>query len=172
MANPEATQTEPADQRLTTAVPDVAVPGGRGATTVSIRECERLFDELAAPHKEALQGVYRGRVVALPGSGSWPSPLWRTISAIASRSRFPWYGKAFDGSDGANVWLTSTGKFQRFGYSVEYDGERGARLSYDRLSNPRLLRKLEADIRTLAPGRYLCRAIYRGRVLLYFTLET
>ncbi|BBX30113.1 hypothetical protein [Mycolicibacterium alvei] len=169
MATPEA-QQQVATAVEIPAVPGTAIPGGRGATVIPIQECAELFDELAAPREEALQGVYRGRVVAVSGAGSLPGPLRRLISVVAPRSRFPWYGKAFDGCDGANVWLTSTGRFQRFSYSIEY-GERHTRLCYDRMSNPRLLRKLEAEIRTLAPGRYLCRASYGARELLYFTLE-
>lgn len=133
-------------------------------------ECEELFDRLDPPPEDVLHGVYRGRVVAFPGLSSMPSPMRRPIAAIAPRLRFPWYGKSFDGPNGSNVWLTRTGRFLRFDYRVKYE-ERAARLTYDLTSNPHFLRQLEAEVRTLAPGRYLCRAIHHGKVLLYFTLE-
>lgn len=147
-----------------------AILGGPRATAGTMAECDQVFARLTAPPHDALHGVYRGRIVSLAGLHAMPSPVRRPIAVIAPRLRFPWYGKAFDGPNGANVWLTSTGRFRRFDYGVEY-AEGAARLSYDRTSNPRYLRRLEAEVRTLAPGRYLCRAIHRGKVLLYFTLE-
>jgi hypothetical protein len=137
----------------------------------TMAECDQLFDRLAAPPANALHGVFRGRLAAVPALDSLPDRTRRAITSIASHLRFPWYGKAFDGDHGANVWLTSTGHFQRFGYRVQY-GERAAHLSYQRAENPRLLRGLAAEIRSLASGRYLCRAALRGTVVLYFTLES
>ncbi len=147
------------------------IPGGRHARVRTMAECEQIFDGLAAPRDGELNGVYRGRLAAFPAVGSIPGPIRRAVTVIATRLRFPWYGKGFDGTAGANIWLTSSGRFARYGYAVEY-GQAAARLSYNRPGNPRLLRRLEAEVRALAPGRYLCRASRNGTVLLYFTLET
>ncbi|MBF6355697.1 hypothetical protein IU449_14270 [Nocardia higoensis] len=148
------------------------IPGGKRSVTQSMSECEQQFDRLPAPQPDgALLGTYRGRVVAIPGITGSPTPLRRLADVTIPRMRFPWYGKSFDGSSGANVWLTSTGRFLRFRYAVHYS-DSGVRLTYDVQENPALLRGLEAEIRSLAPGRYLCRAIHKGRVLLYFTLES
>lgn len=148
-----------------------ALPGGRAASIRPMAECEALFDELAAPTEGMLNGVYRGRVAGLPGSKAQPGPLQRLLSATIPHARFPWYGKGFDGASGANVWLNSTGRFQRFGYDVAYRPD-AVWLSYDRPDNPRMLRGLRAEVRVLAPGRYLCRALNRDKTLLYFTLES
>ncbi|UVO11670.1 hypothetical protein NM962_17250 [Mycobacterium sp. SVM_VP21] len=148
-----------------------AAPGDD--VSVSLRtmaDCEQLFDQLAAPPENTLKGVFRGRLAAVTALDSLPGRLRRAIAYITPHLRFPWYGKAFDGDNGANVWLTSTGRFQRFGYRVQY-GEQAARLSYQRPDNPRFLRGLEAEIRSMAPDRYLCHAALRGTVVLYFTLE-
>lgn len=149
---------------------DTVIPGGPGATASAMADCEQLFDRLPAPAADALHGVYRGRVAGVPGLGSTPGPLGRLVARIAPHLPFPWYGKAFYGPTGANVWLTSTGRFMRVDYEVSYHDD-AARLSYDRPGNPGLVRDLKAEVRTAAPGRYLCRATRRGKVLLYFTLE-
>lgn len=149
---------------------EVARRDDYGASLCTMAECEELFELLDAPPENALNGVFRGRLAAVTALDSLPGRLRRVIGHITPNLRFPWYGKAFDGGHGANVWLTSTGRFQRFGYSVQY-GEQAAQLSYQRPDNPRFLRGLEAEIRSMAPGRYLCRAALHGAVVLYFTLE-
>lgn len=137
--------------------------------TRSMAQWEQVFAGAGAPDGGALQGVYRGRIVALAGLDSLPGGLGRLVTGGTSRLRFPWFGKAFDGNRGANVWLTSTGRFQRFSYDVHY-GQREVRLPYDRPDNPRVVRPLVGEVRLLEPGRYLCRAVYQGRTLMYFTL--
>lgn len=150
---------------------DAVLPGGSRARLLTAADAQRMFDGLAAPAPEELHGVYRGRLAAIPGLDALGSGrLGAVASAILTRLRFPWYGKSFYGSEGANVWFTSTGRFSRFGYGLDYRADELA-MSYDRPDNPRLVRGLTAQVRHLAPGRYLCRAQVRGTVVLYFTLE-
>lgn len=146
------------------------IPGGNRARLRPMSECERIFDRLAAPREGALRGVYRGRLAGLPRLESMPNSIRLALAAVGPRLRFPWYGKGFAGSAGANVWLSSTGRFQRYSYDVTYE-QRAAVLSYDRATNPRFLRGLQAELRPVAPGRFLCRALMHQEVLLYFTLE-
>ncbi len=141
-----------------------------GRTVWETAACGQLFAELPTPTEGSLAGPYRGRVVGLPGFAALPRPLRRLIAVVLPRVRFPWYGKAFDGGAGANVWLTRSGRFQRLGYTVVYTPT-GVHLSYDRASNPRWLRGLRAHVRALAPGRYLCRAYHGDTTLVFFTLE-
>ncbi len=167
----DPTIPEPDGRASQTSPVQEAVP--RDSSSVSVRtmaECEQLFDCLTAPPANTLNGVFRGRLAAFPALDALPDWTRRTVALLTPHLRFPWYGKSFDGDHGANVWLTSTGRFRRFGYSVQYREQR-MRLSYQSPDNPRFLRGLEAEIRELAPGRFLCRAIHRGTVVLYFTLE-
>ncbi len=148
-----------------------ALPGGSRARVYPTAECEQIFDGLPAPARDELQGVYRGRLTAVPGLASLRSGrLGGALSTVLTNLRFPWFGKSFDGPSGANVWFTSTGRFTRFSYDLQYTATE-LRMSYERPDNPRLLRGLSAEVRSLAPGRYLCRARWRGTVVLYFTLE-
>jgi len=143
------------------------------------------FDELAVPFRlgEApmageLDGVYRGRVVALAGIDRVPMPARRVLDLLLRSRLVPWYGKRFDaagesGRRGVNVWLTSMGP-NLFPYRIE-STERACVLDYDIPANLPPLRRIHGEIVRLAPGLYLGRmTVLVGEstpTVLYFTLE-
>lgn len=140
-----------------------------------------IWSGLEAPPLAALDGEWRGAVVATAAErllgGLWgPVALNALGGALAV-----WRGKRFDGARGVNVWVKAGGPLCWASYQVHagdaLDGEGDAVvLDYDLPQNvlpP--LRAARGEVRELGPGLLLGRMSVElgdGAVpLLYFTLR-
>jgi hypothetical protein len=141
---------------------------------------DALYRGGRAPALERLRGDLRGRMLAAP---ILPGPVAAIARAWASSSFFPWRGKSFRALDaghgeGINRVVLDRLRLFRFettvgpGHDVEGDV---VRLDYDHPGNPWVIRIVEDEVRTIAPGVLLGQAWVRlhGRAHfgLWFGLE-
>jgi hypothetical protein len=101
----------------------------------------------------------------------------------ARHASFPWRGKSFvphgaDRGEGINRVLSDRIRIFRFETSVgpsRHDGRPAIQLDYDHRGNPGLVRRIEDEIREVAPGVYLgqawIRALGAKHFVLWFALE-
>ena len=124
----------------------------------SVPALDRLFASLEAPTPEQLSGSWRGSLIAVAGLDWLPGPVRR---AVFDRSL--WEGVSFDGEFGTNTWALGR-DFARFlaheAPALDAKG-RVIRLDYDVAINPRPLRGLVGELRSLGPGLFLVRMRYR-----------
>lgn len=141
----------------------------------SFAQLAALFHSLPHPG-EAPIGVLRGEAVALAGVQLLPPPARETATKLLARLIAPvWRGKRIAQGRGSNLWLP-VGSPVPFGHFTVRREENGVLvLDYDTPENPRPLRRIVGELRTLAPGLHLGRmdvVTGRGRrTVLYFTLE-
>ena len=157
-------------------ITDTIEPARLGGATFD--DLERYFAAGDAPQVAELDGLYRGRVVALAGWHMLPGAVRRTFAAFMAGPLFPWVGKRFGGNRhggriGVDAWLTIHGPdIGRFNCRRS---ETDLTLDYDIASNPRPIRNAQCELRRIAPGVYLGRLGYRFAErrldLAYFTLD-
>ncbi len=139
-----------------------------------------LYEHATLPALAAIRGDLRGRMLAVPGL---PDRITRWPRAWARTSTFPWRGKSFsprseDGGDGINRVASDRlrlFRFTTFAGPSRHDGAPAIQLDYDHRGNPGLIRRIEDEIREIAPGLYLGQAWLRLRgkkhFVLWFALE-
>jgi len=142
-------------------------------------ECDALFGVLPAPRESAVDGVWRGAVMAVSGLDGLPRMLAAALYSVLAQPVQPWRGKSFAGDSGANQWGGLPGAaFGRYRVSLR-DSPEDARpvlwLDYDVPENPSFLRAIRGEARALRDDVLLCRMhLLRGARttrVLYFTLE-
>ncbi|MDQ3036267.1 MAG: hypothetical protein M3Y87_27955 [Myxococcota bacterium] len=139
-----------------------------------------LYERATLPRLDAIAGDLRGRMLAIPALPRLVSALPR---AWARTSAFPWRGKSFapksaDRGEGINRVVFDRLKLFRFETFVgpsRHDGHPAIQLDYDHAGNPAPIRRVEDEIREIAPGLYLGQAWLRLRdtkkLVLWFALE-
>lgn len=142
-----------------------------------------LYERASLPPLDAVDGDLRGRMLAVP---ALPDRVTRLPRAWARTSTFPWRGKSFSFSsspdpergEGVNRVASDRLRLFRFGTFVgpsRHDGRPAIQLDYDRPANPAPIRRIEDEIREIAPGLYLGQAWLRLRgrrhFVLWFALE-
>lgn len=138
----------------------------------SQRELGDLFETLPSVKLQELDGVYRGRLMAIAGLGILPrwlrAILYRFLETIIN----PWRGKRFADGKGSNIWFLPSGKIGWGHYRVEADHQI---LNYDVSENSGLLRPIRGEARRLNNNVALARMNYLTQSgcfrVLYFTLE-
>ena len=137
-----------------------------------------LYASAPAPRLADVSGDLRGRMLAW---SALPSPLATAVRALAGSDRFPWRGKSFaprdaDSGDGVNRLVSDRLRLFTFGTSIgpsRADGAPALQLDYDHPGNPFFIRRIQDEMRQLAPGLYLGQAYLvagRPRLWLYFGL--
>lgn len=140
-----------------------------------------LYTGAPPPVLEALNGPLRGRMLVVPAV---PAAISALPCAWARTSTFPWRGKSFrslgpDRGEGVNRVVLDRIELFRFetdiGPSLD-DGEPVVRLSYDLPENPGLIRRIDDEVREIAPGLFLGQAWLRlrgkPRFVLWFALTS
>lgn len=160
----------------TAAPPPADLVGAAGPLTGrSFAELAAIFDAL--PHPAAAPcGELRGRAVALAGAQRLPRPARRSATRVLAGLIAPvWRGKRLAADGGVNRWLPlrSPLAFAHFASVRAADG--ALLLDYDVPQNPRPLRRIVGELRSVAPGRCLGRMDVavgaRRHTVLFFTLE-
>lgn len=142
-------------------------------------ELDALFAMLPAPDPAAVQGTWRGTLMAIRGLGWLPRGIAGGLYRLLALPVNPWRGKDFDHGAGANRWFGMPGA--GFGtYRVRFttspvDGQPVAWLDYDQPENLALLRGIRGEARVLGDNLLLCRMNWQGEQalhrVLYFTLS-
>lgn len=143
---------------------------------LSRAEADRLFDTLPAVRMSALDGRFRGRLLAVSGFGWLPRFLRGPFYALLATPINPWRGKAFHRGSGANVWFTMSERFPFARYRVATDPSTGVEfLDYDIDENRGPLKRIRGEARQLDEQTVFARMNYRigGKIhrVLYFTLR-
>lgn len=141
-------------------------------------DLQAQFETSEKPQVAELDGLYRGRIVAIAGTDALPGPARSLVSALLNSILIPWVGKRFGtnesgGWQGTNTWFTTLGpNFLGF---VCRSGNDALVLDYDIATNPKPLRAMLGELRRLAPALYLGRLSVRvgerATPILYFTLD-
>lgn len=140
-----------------------------------------LYEGASLPRLDRISGDLRGRMLAIP---ALPDRITRLPRAWARTSLFPWRGKSFaprgaERGEGINRVVFDRARLFRFETFVgpsRHDGQPAIQLDYDHAGNPGLIRRIEDEIREIAPGLYLGQAWLRlsassKRFVLWFALE-
>ncbi|UJR84823.1 hypothetical protein [Sandaracinus amylolyticus] len=139
-----------------------------------------LYEHATLPRLEAISGDLRGRMLAVPAVPSLVSAL---PVAWARTGSFPWRGKSFaphgegrgEGNNRVVFDAVRLFRFETFAGPSRHDGQPAIQLDYDHAENPFFIRKIEDEIRELAPGVYLGQAWLRvgdePHFVLWFGLE-
>jgi hypothetical protein len=142
-------------------------------------ELRLLYESARAPAVAELDGPLRGRMLAVP---ALPDVLTALPRAWARTKNFPWRGKTFSprserAGEGINRVVSDRLALFRFTTAItpsRHDGEPALELDYDHRSNPRFIRMIEDEVRTVAPGLWLGQAwlrTARGKTfVLWFAL--
>lgn len=144
----------------------------------SQEELDALFSLLPLPERDAVDGHWRGTLMAIGGLGWLPrglaAGLYRTLALPVN----PWRGKSFSQRDGANRWFGLPGA--AFGtYRVQFtnspvDAKPVLWLDYNLPENIAPLRGIRGEARQLGKNFLLCRMNWQGSKglhrVLYFTL--
>jgi hypothetical protein len=138
----------------------------------SQRELDDLFATLPALDLQQLNGVYRGRLLAIAGLGILPRSLRAVLYRLLETIINPWRGKKFAAGKGSNIWFLPSGKLGWGHYRVEAENQI---LNYDVSENPALLRPIRGEACQLNNDVALARMNYLTKSgcfrVLYFTLE-
>ena len=138
-----------------------------------------LYEHATLPSVAAIHGDLRGRMLAVPGL---PQTLTGLPRAWVCTLIFPWRGKSFqplgaDRGEGRNRVVSDGMHLFRFETRVgssRHDGKPVVELDYDLRENPGFVRRVEDEIREIAPGLYLGQAWFRLRgkkhLILWFAL--
>lgn len=170
-----------ADAETHSDVPGAAAPTDwRDLRFATFDALASAFDSGEFPSAGELDGSYRGRILAVAGTDTAPTPLRRILDLFygAPSPLMPWIGKRFDttrhGRTGVNIWLTSAGPYFA-SYAVTSD-DGTCVLDYDVDENPRPVRAIRGELVRLCAGLYLGRMSLRlgdrTPTLLYYALET
>jgi hypothetical protein len=129
-------------------------------------ELQLLYESAKAPALTELDGPLRGRMLAVP---ALPDVVTALPRAWARTKSFPWRGKTFSprserAGEGINRVVSDRVSLFRFTTAItpsRHDGKPALELDYDHASNPRFIRMIEDEVRTLAPGLWLGQAWLR-----------
>jgi len=141
-----------------------------------------LYARAATPSIPELSGDLRGRMLAWEKIAGSAATLLRSL---ASSGAFPWRGKSFSHDDdargrGENRLFRDSFRVLRF--TTEIGPSRAGafdavQLDYDHRSNPRPIRAVKDEVRTVRPGLWLGQAwiqwtpTSQARLVLWFGLE-
>lgn len=140
-----------------------------------------LYRTARTPRIPDLDGDLRGRLLALPRAGRSLASFVRTLGAW---DRFPWRGKSFrstDGAQGEGINRLLNDRFRRLRFTTSVGPSRAGafdavQLDYDHRDNPFFVRAIKDEVRAIEPGLFLGTAwiVGRGRPRLacYFGLTT
>ena len=139
-------------------------------------DLDALFDSLAAPTADELQGIYQGRLIGITGLNGIPALAKRIIYGVLGSWINPWRGKQFSSSSGANRWGLGSLTLDWGAYQKTHAAESSViSLDYNVPANPRIMRPILGEVRPFRDGLWLARMRYRTRngvkTLLYFTLR-
>jgi hypothetical protein len=151
---------------------------------MSTSELDALYRRARLPRSlDLLNGTPRGRMLAVV------SPLddglvFGALRAFAASGAFPWHGKSFQASAGAQqgTGINRTillGDLFPFDTRIEpsaVDGEPCIVLDYDKPQNPWFIRRIHDELREVAEGLYLGPAMWKGTreksLVLHFAIDT
>jgi hypothetical protein len=131
-------------------------------------ELRLLYESAKAPAIGDLDGPLRGRMLAVP---ALPDVVTALPRAWARTKTFPWRGKTFtptsaSAGEGINRVVSDRVSLFRFTTAIapsRHDGAPALELDYDHRGNPRFIRMIEDEVRTIAPGLWLGQAWLRLR---------
>jgi hypothetical protein len=140
-----------------------------------------LYEGAALPRLDRIAGDLRGRMLAVP---ALPRAITRLPRAWARSGAFPWRGKSFapkgeargEGVNRVVFDRVRLFRFETFTGPSRHDGAPAIQLDYDHAGNPGFIRRIEDEIREVAPGLYLGQAWLRlspasKKFVLWFALE-
>jgi hypothetical protein len=134
-----------------------------------------LYESAPAPALGDLDGPLRGRMLAVP---ALPDVVTALPRAWARTKTFPWRGKTFTprtttSGEGINRVVSDRVSLFRFTTKIapsRHDARPALELDYDHPGNPRFIRMIEDEVRTIAPGLWLGQAWLRTRRTKHFVL--
>lgn len=142
------------------------------------QELDALFELLPVPAAHAVDGAWRGTLMAITGLGWLPRGIASGLYRLLALPVNPWRGKSFDHDNGANRWFGMPGA--GFGnYRIAFrrspvDGKAVVWLDYALAENLAPLRGIRGEARALGDNLLLCRMNWQGKSglhrVLYFTL--
>lgn len=129
-------------------------------------ELRLLYESAQVPALSDLEGPLRGRMLAVP---ALPDVVTALPRAWARTGTFPWRGKTFSprsahAGEGINRVGSDRISLFRFTTAItpsRHDGRPALELDYDHRGNPRFIRRIEDEVRTIAPGLWLGQAWLR-----------
>lgn len=138
-------------------------------------ELRLLYESAKAPAIGDLDGALRGRMLAVP---ALPDVVTALPRAWARTGSFPWRGKSFSpkseaAGEGINRVVSDRVSLFRFTTAItpsRHDGKPVLELDYDHRGNPRFIRMIEDEVRTIAPGLWLGQAWLRVGGKKHFVL--
>lgn len=138
-------------------------------------ELRLLYESAEAPALADLDGPLRGRMLAVP---ALPDVVTALPRAWARTQSFPWRGKTFsprssEAGDGMNRVVSDRVSLFRFTTAItpsRHDAAPALELDYDHPGNPRFIRMIEDEVRTIAPGLWLGQAWLRVGKTKHFVL--
>ena len=141
-------------------------------------ELAALFVKLPAPDRLAIDGVWRGRLMAFSGLGWLPRWLCGALYRLLALPINPWRGKGFNKGEGLNRWFgfpgIGFGAYKLSAITSPVDGQPALLLDYARQDNPALFRHIRGEGRLLGDGSLLGRVFWQGKsqlyLIAYFTL--
>lgn len=127
---------------------------------LSAHELEELYRKAKTPAIEDLEGDLEGRMLVAPFGGEG---LARVMRALARWHRFPWRGKSFTAHGemrGEGINRVFTDRTRRFRFETSIGKSRAGDfdavlLDYDVAENPRLVRRIQDEVRMVSPGLFL-----------------
>jgi hypothetical protein len=143
-------------------------------------ELRPLYETAKVPALADLDGPLRGRMLAVP---ALPDVVTALPRAWARTGSFPWRGKTFTPrtsatGEGINRVVSDRVSLFRFTTRIapsRHDGKPALELDYDHRGNPGFIRRIEDEVRTIAPGLWLgqawLRTSSRKHFVLWFALE-
>jgi hypothetical protein len=150
---------------------------------LSASELEGMYRAARTPRLGDVEGDLRGRMLAWPSLESRPR-VARSLRVFAGSRAFPWRGKSFfpeneDRGEGINRVISDRLRLFRFVTSIgpsRAGSFEALQLDYDLPENPRIIRHIQDEIRTVEPGLWLGQAWFVSRrrpfLWLYFALAT
>jgi len=132
--------------------------------SLSHAELLKLYSRATVPSEmKALDGVLRGRPLAVRGTSS--GPIFRAFAALEGSPSFPWEGKtltaktATEGVGVNRVKLPGLGRQQLFPFTTQFDpsaldGKPCVFIDYDNEDNPALIRAIRDEVREISPGLF------------------
>lgn len=134
-----------------------------------------LYEGARAPALGDLDGPLRGRMLAVP---ALPDVVTALPRAWARTHTFPWRGKTFTprtSATGVGINRVVSDRVSLFRFTTaitpsRHDGKPALELDYDHAGNPRFIRMIEDEVRTIAPGLWLGQAWLRTQSKKHFVL--
>lgn len=138
-------------------------------------ELRLLYEGAPAPGLSDLDGPLRGRMLAVP---ALPDVVTALPRAWARTGTFPWRGKTFvprstEKGEGINRVVSDRLALFRFTTRIapsRHDGAPVLELDYDHRGNPGFIRRIEDEVRTIAPRLWLGQAWLRTSGKKHFVL--